>query len=53
MRKMFVDMSEVDRLEVIGMEGRLLVLHPCSIKDISIQDKGKTMKIFVEKQEEG
>lgn len=44
---MKIDKEKISRIEVIG-KGREYVNMNCKIKDISIQDEGKTIKIFLE-----
>jgi len=44
---MNIDKEKISRIEVIG-KGREYVNMDCRIKDIMIQDEGRTMKIFLE-----
>lgn len=37
----------VDRVEVIGLGGRLLTEYGTSSVDLSFQDEGKTLKVFL------
>ncbi len=40
--------SRINRVEVIGTHGRVLVKHDVTNVQISIQDDGRTLKIFLE-----
>lgn len=44
---MNIDKEKISRIEIIG-KGREYVNMDCKINDISIQDDGRTMKIFLE-----
>lgn len=44
--------TEVDRVEVIGNTGRLLVKRPVSDVVLSLQDSGRTLKVFLTEPEE-
>ena len=44
---MRIDKEKISRIEVIG-KSREYVNMDCRIKDIMIQDEGRTMKIFLE-----
>ena len=44
---MIVDLRDVTRLEVIDQFGRSYVNHNVADIDISLQDTGKTLKLFV------
>lgn len=48
---MNIDKGKISRIEVIG-KGREYVKLDCKIKEIMIQDDGKTMKIFLEEKDE-
>ena len=39
--------SEVTRVEVVDEEGRKYVRHNIENVDLSLQDEGKTLKIFI------
>jgi hypothetical protein len=43
--------EKVTRLEVIAEDGRVLVLYGVKV-DLSIQDDGRTLKVFAIKEEE-
>lgn len=49
-KELNLDVSKVRRLEIIdhkiGGTGRIYTARPCTI-DLSLQDDGKTLKIFV------
>ena len=42
-----MDTSKITRIEVIDENGRSYVKRDC-IVEVSIQDEGRTMKVFVE-----
>jgi hypothetical protein len=42
-----VNYQGVNRVEVIGVGGRLLTEYGISDVDVSFQDKGKTLKVFL------
>lgn len=44
------DNSKVTRLEVIDSKGRQYVAHGCSDVELSYQDEGRTLKIFLENE---
>ena len=44
---MIVDLRDVTRLEVIDQFGRSYVNHNVDDIDISLQDTGRTLKLFV------
>lgn len=44
---MKIDKEKINRIEIIG-EKREYVNLDCKIKDVVIQDEGKTIKIFLE-----
>ena len=46
---MKIEKEKINRIEVIG-KSREYVNIDCNIKDIVIQDDGKTIKIFLEKK---
>ena len=41
--------TEFTRVEVIGEDGREYVLNRCVEVSVSIQDEGKTLKLFVKR----
>jgi|TARA_R110000803_G_scaffold30810_1_gene69166 hypothetical protein len=43
--------SRITRVEVIGDEGREYVKHDLEMVEISTQDDGRTLKIFVSRKE--
>ena len=43
---MFLDVAQVNRLEVIDENGRAFVRWGCYI-NVSVQDDGRTLKLFV------
>ena len=47
------DVSKVTRLEVIDENGRSYTKHHISNVKFSLQDDGKTLKIFLEVQDNG
>ena len=47
---MKINEEEITRIEVIGKK-REYVNMDCKIKEVLIQDDGKTMKIFLEREE--
>lgn len=51
-----VDLSKVDRFEVIDETGRAYVkgsIYGSPVKvELSVQDDGRTLKVFVEKRDE-
>jgi hypothetical protein len=40
--------SRITRVEVIGKDGRQLVKHDVTNVNISVQDDGRTLKIFLD-----
>lgn len=47
-----MDLSKVDRLEVIDQNGRMLVLHGVEAVQGILQDDGRTLKVFLRSQEQ-
>jgi len=47
---MEINEKEITRIEVIGKK-REYVNDDCKVKEIEIQDDGKTMKIFLDMEE--
>lgn len=43
-----VDLTSITRFEVIGKAGRLIVHHDVNVQ-ASVQDDGRTLKIFLDK----
>jgi len=41
--------SKINRVEIISQEKREIVLEKIEVKDILLQDEGKTLKIFIKK----
>lgn len=48
--RMVIDTTLIDRVEVIGMDGRLFAKRDTHI-NLSIQDDGKTLKVFLQDDE--
>lgn len=44
--------ENINRFEVIDETGRVYVARPCRVR-LDYQDKGKTLKIFVDKSKKG
>ena len=48
-----VKLSDVTRVEVIDENGRSYAnIHPLNIVELSFQDNGKTLKVFINKRED-
>lgn len=47
-----MDLSKVDRVEVIDQNGRMLVLYGVAAVQGMLQDDGRTLKVFLRSQEQ-